>query len=203
MKKFIIILGCFFFYSLSNAEKYVIYRAHIPSHVIVKADESKNFTITTSVLFAEIYSADNKIMYRTDPQSYGGNQVDFYFSKEIEIDNKEFPIVVKIMTGENEKVEAASRAIVGGGIGATVGAIIGGIGAGICTGGLGGPAGAVLGGTVGAMCGSAAYFMPVKDAREVCSFHFETQNTFVGTTTKKAVDDSSEDKTLFLEIKKK
>lgn len=141
-----------------------------PSNMINKQTDYK--TLTDKTLWIEVCDNKENIIARTNGLALGGNKEVFSFSENVEFDN--FPIIVKVMTGESKSYEKGARALAGAGIGATIGGIIGGCCAGFVTGGLGAPAGAAIGIAIGGAVGGASSFLvPVEGSKELTSFRFE------------------------------
>ena len=172
-----------------QAKDYVIASFNSPQEYVQKA-KGNNFSITEPVLWCEIIHGENTILERTTGQSISGNKSDFYFNKKISLSDDKFPIIVKILVGEKKNLERGYRAAAGGGIGATVGGIVGGCLAAAFTGGLAAPAGAAIGIAIGGGVGAGATLLaPVKDAREVASFAFDSSEKFRGTHKKSCSND--------------
>lgn len=179
MKKIIAIVMFGLLCGISYAKDFTIDSFHAPAQYVNKA-QGDEFTLTDPVIWVEVCHGED-ILNRTDGQSFGGNKSSFYFSREVNIADDKFPIIVKILVGEKEDLERVARAAAGGGIGATVGGIIGGCLAGFVSGGLGAPAGAAIGIAIGGAVGAGASLLaPVRGAREVSSFYFESPQEIIG-----------------------
>ena len=195
MQKILAVVSVLLLSVAVQAKEYLIESTHIPMRVIEKvANEVKSNKMTDPVLFMEVYSIHSgDILLRSDGQDFGGNKTDFDFGKSgniVDISEKDFPLAIRILIGPQKGIERTARGLASGGAGALIGGIIGGIGAGICTGGLGGPAGAAIGAAIGgAIGGTAGAVVPVSDAKEVISFRFDSESSFVGTQKKTMNDD--------------
>ena len=172
----------------SYAQEFVIESFHAPVQYINKA-KGDEFTFTEPCVFVEVCSGE-KILERTTGQSIGGNKSDFYFSKQVTVSDQNFPIVVKIMIGEEKNLERGMRAAAGGGVCATIGGIAGGCLAGFVSGGLGAPAGAIIGAAIGgAIGGTGSLLYTGQDAREIVSFYFENPQNVKGEHKKNCEND--------------
>jgi len=179
MKKIILSTLCGLICVAGYAKDFIVESFSAPNQYITKA-QGDDFTFTDPVVFVEICSGE-KIIARTDGQTFGGNKSDFYFGKKVDVADDKFPIVVKVLVGEKKNLERGARAAAGGGIGATIGGIVGGCLAGFVSGGLGAPAGVAIGIAIGGGVGAgASLLVPVRDAREVSSFYFETPQKIKG-----------------------